>query len=121
MKESTYKDAFDGSSIFGVQHVPGPLRIRLRRLNLSLKANKTPSGSNYVYQRGVAKSCKLTYLFPSNKLPVQTGLPHALAPQNHHGKLKILLQLGPLVANQLFFQCIYLHQIRAGAPSSLRQ
>ena len=29
MKESTYKDAFDGSSISGMQHVPGPLRICL--------------------------------------------------------------------------------------------
>ena len=121
MKDSTYKDAFDGSSIFGMQHVPGPLRIRLCRLFLRLKANNKLSGSKYVYVRGVAKSCKLTYLFPSNKLPVQTGLSHALVPQNHDGKLKILLQLGPLVANQLLLQCIYLHQIRAGARCPMRQ
>ena len=53
MKDCTYKDAFDGSAIFGVQHVPGPLRIRHRLLMLSLKAKNKPAGSVYVFKWGI--------------------------------------------------------------------
>ena len=52
-RESTYKDALDGGAIFGVQHVPGPLRIRHSLLMLSLKAKNKPAGSVYLFKWGI--------------------------------------------------------------------
>ena len=111
MRESTYKDALDGGAIFGVQHVPGPLRIRLILLLVATRVLPKKQSITHGRQPGKKTQNRRTYIQRTSDFPEKARLADPVPAEYDQVELEAPLDLLLLLAHQLLFYRVYLLQV----------